>query len=188
MKTIKLLLILLVFNANSIIAQDFEVDVQTIKSLSKTGLDFTNNKTNFIYIKAKSNELEKLMSYVNLEILKSFEEKFIDDELPEGGYNFKYIEQNTNSIWACKTEGEFKNPKGLLYNYVFKSACKNFNELEIPGGDMFIPGGDMFIPGGDTFIPGGDTFSKESGSYYFLKISFKGEQEIKPAILSLKIK
>ena len=187
MKTIKLLIILLVFNTSSIFAQDFKLDARTIKSLNETGLDFTNLKKGTIYLVSKKKEIEKFESQVNLQILKSIEGKFIDDELPEGGFDFKEIVKNTSSIWECKTEGVFVNQKGLYY-YLSNKACKKISGELIPGGDMFIPGGDMFVPGGDTFVPGGDTFSSEDGSYYFLKISFKGGKEIAPAILPLKIK
>ncbi|PIA79177.1 hypothetical protein BFR04_06560 [Gaetbulibacter sp. 4G1] len=187
MKTIKLLIILLVFNTNSIIAQNFAVDAQTIKSLNKTGLDFERIGESFIYINSESKEVKKLICLVKLELLKSKMGEFIDDELPEGGYDFKFIEENTSAIWECKSEGAFVNQKGL-YCFIANSICENIERELIPGGDMFIPGGDMFVPGGDTFVPGGDTFSKEDESYYFLKMSFEGEQEIEPAILTLKIK
>ncbi len=188
MKTIKLLILLLVFNTNSIIAQNFTVDAKTIESLNKTGLNFQRIDNGFIYLNHKNNaEIKTLIYQVRLEILKSRMGKFIDDELPEGGYNYKYIEESTSSIWVCKTEGKLINQKNLYY-YKANNECEDVDEEIIPGGDMFIPGGDMFVPGGDTFVPGGDTFSKEDGSYYFLKITFKGEEEIAPAILSLRIK
>jgi len=187
MKTIKLLLVLLLFNAHSLIAQNFTVNKKTIQTLNKTGLNFHKIGGNFIYVNFKSGEAEKLIYQVRLQLLKSKMGAFIDDELPEGGYDFRFIEENTSTIWECKTEGTLVNQKNI-FNFKTDNKCENINSKLIPGGDMFIPGGDMFIPGGDTFIPGGDTFSKEDESCYFLKVSFKGEQEIAPAILSLKIK
>lgn len=188
MKTIKLLILLFVFNTNSIIAQDFTLDAKTVQALNKTGLCFEKVGSNFIYLNYNSKEIEKIMLQVKLEILRSKMGTFIDDELPEGDKIFKFIEGNTSSIWECKTEGVLANIKGTLYSYKSNNSCEKIDGNLIPGGDMFIPGGDMFIPGGDTFIPGGDTFSNEEGSYYFLKITFKGEQEIAPAILPLRIK
>lgn len=187
MKTIKLLLVLLMLSTNSIIAQNFTVNKKTIESLNKTGLNFQKIGANFIYVNLKSGELEKIVSSVRLQLLKSNKNAFIDDELPEGGYDFRFIEKHTSTIWECRTEGVFVNMKNV-FNFKSENRCQDINRELVPGGDTFVPGGDTFVPGGDTFVPGGDTFSKESGSYYFLKISFKGEQETAPAILSLKVK
>ncbi|EDP72548.1 hypothetical protein FBALC1_15642 [Flavobacteriales bacterium ALC-1] len=187
MRAIKLLVLLFAFNLSSIFAQTLTINTKTIQSLKKTGVNFSNSESFKLYLNSNNTELQKFSCQVNFEILKGLEEKFIDDELPEGDVGFEYINKNSKPIFECSSEGVFRINK-RLFVFNIEDLCETIDSELVPGGDMFIPGGDTFIPGGDTFIPGGDTFSNEEGHYYFLKITFDGEQEILPAIFSLKVK
>ncbi len=188
MKIITATLLLIALSTSSVVAQKLTVDSKTMQSLKKIGINFSEGKHFKIYLKKGTTEQIEMECNLKLEILKGLEAKFIDDELPEGGADFEYINRNTDTVWECNSNGVFKISKGL---FVLSSngLCDAIDREIIPGGDMFIPGGDMFIPGGDMFIPGGDMFSSDEGDYYyFFKISFGCDEEVEPAIIPLKIK
>ena len=196
MKTLKLLIVLLigVFSTNTIIAQQYEIDNRTIGVLNESGINFSQDEKGVVFIKSASENRESFKCNLNVQILRSKKGKFIDDELPEGGFDFRSIMRRVDPIWDCSSEGVLEYQKGLFV-FLPRRVCEIISDnlipggdMFIPGGDMFIPGGDMYVPGGDTFVPGGDTFSSEDERFYFLQISFDCKAEIAPVILPLRIK
>jgi hypothetical protein len=196
MKTLKLLIVILVgvFSTNAIIAQQYQIDSRTINVLNESGIDFSQDERGIVFIKGASENKESFKCNLNVQILRSKQGKFIDDELPEGGFDFKSIMRRVDPIWDCSSEGVLEYQKGSFV-FIPRQVCEIISDNLIPGGDMFVPGGDTFVPGGDTFVPGGDTFvpggdtfSTEDERYHFLKISFDCKADIAPVILPLRIK
>ncbi len=177
-----IIILLTVLSVNS---QDLKIDSKTIAILNETGLDFKKHKKGFVYLSLVSENLktEKTTIETSFQLLKMEEDVKIDDELPEGMYN--WILSVTKPVWECHLEGKMQQVKGSLFLFQSDKICDNISGDLVPGGDTFVPGGDTFVPGGDTFIPGGDQFNRKSK--YFLKINIKSNYKIAPVLLPLKI-